>query len=839
MRDDIATEACEESATALWIAVVLTVVKACGPLSGFGTVLLSCVVAMQYLLLGLLLPRPECGVVQATAAPHGALLGLSPLWASFVQLCVFSSLLPVQLYRAEWSKSLDVAWGACLRGALEDLADPAGEEGAKLSYLENGLERVVKDLERAEIECQEVLAHAAALLACSPPEHSSHTWVSVFESVSLSVSRCCASLKLNTKDRQAQDIIDVTLEAASVQGGAAGADAVSGWIMQDARRESTAPHDDEVSRKRSGSRDMSHSSRADVRLRTISGARANLRVAHWDFDSLKVQQEHGNVLSIVGFELLRSHAQVVARKPLTHLLLELEVAYMSPEKVPYHSSVHGADMTNSLYCMAMRSGFLRHADLSDALSVTMLLAALGHDVGHFGRNNLFLINSRDELAVTYNDRSVLENFHAATFTRMLERGYPCVDVGGNAKVLSQLDSEQQAEARQTIHALILCTDMASHLQDFSSLRIRLGSEDFDPLGDKADRQQALQAFFRAADIAHSAKAWAKHEAWSLRVAEEFHAQGDEEQRLGLKVSPLCSREGFMMETSQMGFLNFICLPTWKELAKLETLLRRQTKRVVGEAPPPVEPTQTGRASLLVGRRMRPATPSDSNSPRLSRNEGHAVGRVQSHPQRLGGAMSARPSLLGAKPLWMSARPSWTSAAPHPHLAPAVEKSDTLKTPSLRRRSAPKFMREVVLRQCEVNHSNWKARNEGLSDIASDVFSSEPDDPPSELDENDFRLHTPPHFTSDSSGNEGHRTTDIRDELRLESAGIIVVRESQPHDSRPPVDSQASLQLTYRESGGASPVSQRSVHTCDLCIPDDNTEVSSACHSVVPACPSRP
>ena len=42
----------------------------------------------------------------------------------------------------------------------------------------------------------------------------------------------------------------------------------------------------------------------------------------------------------------------------------------------------------------------------------MLTAALCHDTNHDGVNNAFHMNSYDELALTYNDTSLLESMHA-------------------------------------------------------------------------------------------------------------------------------------------------------------------------------------------------------------------------------------------------------------------------------------------------------------------------------------------------------------------------------------------------------------------------------------------
>lgn len=44
--------------------------------------------------------------------------------------------------------------------------------------------------------------------------------------------------------------------------------------------------------------------------------------------------------------------------------------------------------------------------------LSMLLASLGHDLGHDGVNGGFHVSSSSEMAMRYNDRSPLENMHA-------------------------------------------------------------------------------------------------------------------------------------------------------------------------------------------------------------------------------------------------------------------------------------------------------------------------------------------------------------------------------------------------------------------------------------------
>lgn len=87
--------------------------------------------------------------------------------------------------------------------------------------------------------------------------------------------------------------------------------------------------------------------------------------------------------------------------------------------------------------------------------LTLLITAIGHDVGHPGVNNNFLITLNAPLAQLYNDRSVLESFHCAAFSQILRRYWPV--------------AFEEIKMRKLIISSILATDMGLHFDYMKKL----------------------------------------------------------------------------------------------------------------------------------------------------------------------------------------------------------------------------------------------------------------------------------------------------------------------------------------------------------------------------------
>ena len=70
----------------------------------------------------------------------------------------------------------------------------------------------------------------------------------------------------------------------------------------------------------------------------------------------------------------------------------------------YHNVKHAADVTQACFVI------LKHCQPEQFPEIELLaffVAALAHDVGHPGRNNAFMMNTLNEIALLYNGISVV------------------------------------------------------------------------------------------------------------------------------------------------------------------------------------------------------------------------------------------------------------------------------------------------------------------------------------------------------------------------------------------------------------------------------------------------
>ena len=280
-----------------------------------------------------------------------------------------------------------------------------------------------------------------------------------------------------------------------------------------------------------------------------------------------------NVLPIMGKVILDSFGlysdEIISTEKLDPFLVSISNQYY--KTTLYHNSMHGADVTQSLclYFLNSNAEEICQSLVLDLLGI--LIAALGHDLGHPGLTNPFHINSSSELAITYNDVSCLENFHASKLFRTIRN--PQTDI------FEKLTVQDYKTIRKRMIGNILSTDMANHGKIMTLIKSRIAinkaenKTKFELLSGnektKFEEQQSLFDFLiHAADLAHNTKLFNISLKWVELLSEEFWLQGDKEKSMNLPVSFLCDRDNYNIPNSQVGFIKGFIIPTFDCLVNI-------------------------------------------------------------------------------------------------------------------------------------------------------------------------------------------------------------------------------------------------------------------------------
>uniref|UniRef100_A0A2I3S4X6 Phosphodiesterase n=1 Tax=Pan troglodytes TaxID=9598 RepID=A0A2I3S4X6_PANTR len=284
-------------------------------------------------------------------------------------------------------------------------------------------------------------------------------------------------------------------------------------------------------------------------------------VDKWSFDVFALNEASGeHSLKFMIYELFTRYDLINRFKiPVSCLITfaeALEVGY-SKYKNPYHNLIHAADVTQTVHYIMLHTGIMHW--LTELEILAMVFAAAIHDYEHTGTTNNFHIQTRSDVAILYNDRSVLENHHVSAAYRLMQEE--------EMNILINLSKDDWRDLRNLVIEMVLSTDMSGHFQQIKNIRNSLQQ----PEG--IDRAKTMSLILHAADISHPAKSWKLHYRWTMALMEEFFLQGDKEAELGLPFSPLCDRKSTMVAQSQIGFIDFIVEPTF-------SLLTDSTEKIV-------------------------------------------------------------------------------------------------------------------------------------------------------------------------------------------------------------------------------------------------------------------
>uniref|UniRef100_A0A3B5A5A1 Phosphodiesterase n=1 Tax=Stegastes partitus TaxID=144197 RepID=A0A3B5A5A1_9TELE len=372
--------------------------------------------------------------------------------------------------------------------------------------------------------------------------------------------------------------------------------------------ESHQPFTSEAQRRRSGTQDLFHIMTPSWRTVMTSAVALGFgsssrdpmledhedlmeRMNTWNFQIFdlvdKTGGKTGRILSYVTYTLFQDMClfeifKIPVKEFMTYFCA-LENGYRD---IPYHNRVHATDVLHAVWYLTTRPipGFQQiHSDgispgrisyassksssISDdsygclawnipALELMALyVAAAMHDYDHPGRTNAFLVATNAPQAVLYNDRSVLENHHAAS-AWSLYLSQP------EFNFLVNLDHVEFKRFRFLVIEAILATDLKKHfdfLAEFNSKVNDVNSPGIDWTNEN-DRLLVCQVCIKLADINGPAKVRDLHLKWTEGIVNEFYEQGDEEARLGLPISPFMDRSSPQLAKLQESFITHIVGP---------------------------------------------------------------------------------------------------------------------------------------------------------------------------------------------------------------------------------------------------------------------------------------
>ncbi|XP_071992894.1 3',5'-cyclic-AMP phosphodiesterase 4D isoform X6 [Engystomops pustulosus] len=289
-------------------------------------------------------------------------------------------------------------------------------------------------------------------------------------------------------------------------------------------------------------------------------------VNKWGLNIFKVAEYSGNrPLTVVIHTIFQERELLKTFKipvdTLITYLMTLEDHYHAD--VAYHNNIHAADVAQSTHVLLSTPAL--EAVFTDLEILAAIFASAIHDVDHPGVSNQFLINTNSELALMYNDSSVLENHHLAVGFKLLQEE--------NCDIFQNLTKKQRQSLRKMVIDIVLATDMSKHMNLLADLKTMVETKKVTSSGvllldNYSDRIQVLQNMVHCADLSNPTKPLQLYRHWTDRIMEEFFRQGDRERERGMEISPMCDKHNASVEKSQVGFIDYIVHPLWETWADL-------------------------------------------------------------------------------------------------------------------------------------------------------------------------------------------------------------------------------------------------------------------------------
>ncbi|XP_054881262.1 cGMP-inhibited 3',5'-cyclic phosphodiesterase 3A isoform X2 [Poeciliopsis prolifica] len=323
---------------------------------------------------------------------------------------------------------------------------------------------------------------------------------------------------------------------------------------------------------------------------------------NWNFPIFTLMEKTngkcGRILSQVSYRLFEDTGLFETFKiPVKEFMNYFHALESGYRDIPYHNRIHATDVLHAVWYLTTQpvpglpSLINDHSSASDSDSdsgithshmgflvsktytvsedgygclsglipalelMALYVAAAMHDYDHPGRTNAFLVATSAPQAVLYNDRSVLENHHAASAWNLF-MSHP------DYNFLVNLDHVEFKRFRFLVIEAILATDLKKHFDFLAEFNAKVGDDPSTGIdwSNENDRLLVCQMCIKLADINGPLKCKDLHLQWTEGIVNEFYEQGDEESSLGLPVSPFMDRAAPQLAKLQESFITHIVGP---------------------------------------------------------------------------------------------------------------------------------------------------------------------------------------------------------------------------------------------------------------------------------------
>lgn len=291
----------------------------------------------------------------------------------------------------------------------------------------------------------------------------------------------------------------------------------------------------------------------------------------WDFDAFLVGDD---AFPAVVFSILHDCGVVGALRLDPQTLLRF--ADSARERYwptnAFHNHFHGLHVCQAVSRLLCVTGAVAPDVLPPLEVFALLISGLCHDIDHPGTSNGFLSAIEDELAIRYNDQSVLENHHAALTCELMR------DVDAGTDVVSALSPAQRRRVRQVVITSILGTDMSKHfgycIPAVKALELPLCprvDRDGKARNDASimkDRDRLHEILLHTADLTGQVLDWPIAERWSEAIVTEFRSQASLEIATRVPITQHMHNINTPGECAELqsGFCDYVLAPLWRAMA---------------------------------------------------------------------------------------------------------------------------------------------------------------------------------------------------------------------------------------------------------------------------------